>query len=313
VVSIPQEAFIPYGTGIKTSVLFLQKAPSENTYIFFSRIQKLGYDVKGQSVFKKDHRGKIIFDNQGNPKIDDDIDEIVDSYFLNQSNLNSFHLPDTEVVSRLDAEYYDPEITLFRDKLVAKNAVQLDELCEIITERDFVKINPESEINYIAISDVDYRTMQVVSCQTIKAYEAPSRASFIVHTNDIITAISGASTGTYKHCTALITEDEDGFICTNGFAILRNIKSIDRNFLLAYMRSSSFLNQVKRLMTGHAIPTISIDDLRKILVPLPSLEDQRQISKSISYIQNLRKESLRKGNEITLETDRLIGNFLSSD
>ena len=46
VVSIPQEAFVPYGTGIKTSLLLLQKLPSNTGKVFMARIQKIGYDVK---------------------------------------------------------------------------------------------------------------------------------------------------------------------------------------------------------------------------------------------------------------------------
>ena len=47
VVSIPQEAFIPYGTGIKTSLLLLQKRPAApQTHCFMARIEKIGYDVK---------------------------------------------------------------------------------------------------------------------------------------------------------------------------------------------------------------------------------------------------------------------------
>lgn len=311
VVSVPQEAFIPYGTGIKTSILFLQKNPSIKKHIFFAKIKKIGYDVKGQTIFKKDHVGKVLIDSNGNQIIDDDIDEIVNFYSNQSKSLRNIYLiPDEEVVDRFDAEYYDPEDKRIIDELKLSGAVPLNDICEIVSNHGFFRKNPEKEINYIAISDVDYRTMQVVSNQTMKVHEAPSRAKNVVKTNDIITAISGASTGTIKHCTALITEDENGYVCTNGFAVLRNIKLINRNYLLAYMRTQIFLRQIKRLMTGHAIPSVSIEDLGKILVPIPTEEDQMIISKSVSCLQGLRRESLKKGIEITLKTEKLISEML---
>jgi len=148
--------------------------------------------------------------------------------------------------------------------------------------------------------------MQVVSQQTIKPHEAPSRATYRVQKGDIITAISGASTGTPRNATALITEDEDGAICSNGFAVLRNIHGIEPLFLLAYMRTEYYLRQVRRLMTGHAIPAISIEDLAKVLVPTPPLEIQKGISDEIAKILAIRKEAMKKGEEIVEETESII-------
>ena len=81
-----------------------------------------------------------------------------------------------------------------------------------MTESDDFRLNKDNDIRYIAISDVDYRTMQVVSQQIIKAHQAPSRATYRLQTGDIITAVSGASTGTIKQASALITEEENNAI-----------------------------------------------------------------------------------------------------
>ena len=80
VVSIPQEAFIPYGTGIKTSLLLVQKRPAKQLSCFMARMQKVGYDVKGQPVHKRDECGRLVKLANGNLVIDDDIDEIALAY-----------------------------------------------------------------------------------------------------------------------------------------------------------------------------------------------------------------------------------------
>jgi type I restriction enzyme M protein len=107
----------------------------------------------------------------------------------------------------------------------------------------------------------------------------------------------------------LITEDEDGAICSNGFAVLRNIHEVEPLFLLAFMRTEHYLRQVRRLMTGHAIPAISAEDLSKVLVPIPSHDEQKRIADQIASILAMRKEALKAGEQIVAETEFLISNL----
>jgi type I restriction enzyme M protein len=233
VISIPQEAFVPYGTGIKTSLLLLQKIPATADRIFMARIKKIGYDVKGQPVYKRDDNGKLIRTPAGLPVIDDDIDDIVLSYRqFQKGNLefamkNIFSVPENMLNARLDVEHYHPDDHKLIKQFQANSAKTLGEIADILNETADFRLTSNGDIRYIAISNVDARTMQVISQQIIKPHEAPSRATYRVRQGDIITAISGASTGTQHHATALITEDEDGAICSNGFAVLRNIHGVE--------------------------------------------------------------------------------------
>ena len=112
VVSIPQEAFIPYGTGIKTSLLLLQKRPvSEQLPCFMARMHKVGYDVKGQPIYQRDDCGRLMKSSNGNFIIEDDVDEIARAYrgFRQSGKLkqtsNLYSVSESAILSRLDAEY----------------------------------------------------------------------------------------------------------------------------------------------------------------------------------------------------------------
>lgn len=315
VVSIPQEAFVPYGTGIKTSLLLVQKLPASNRSCFMARIEKIGYDVKGQPVYRRNSVGSIERASDGTPVVEQDIDQIAADFkqflhgHLEAPQSNSYALPLDMLNSRLDVGYYLPDDRQLLDALVQMGAKPLGELADILTEADDFRLDAESEIRYIAISDVDYRSMQVVSQQILKAHEAPSRATYRLLKGDIITAVSGASTGTPRHATALITEDEDGAICSNGFAVLRNIRGVEPLFLLAYMRTEYYLRQVRRLLTGHAIPALSAEDLSRVLVPLPPEQEQRTIARRMAEIQEMRRAALRATEHLVAETTRLIQTF----
>jgi len=312
VVSIPQEAFVPYGTGIKTSLLLLQKLPAAAERVFMARIHNIGYDVKGQPVYKRDENGRLIRAASGTHIPDDDTDAVAEAYRRLSNGEDTAHtdsiftLNATQMNSRLDVEHYLPCDQQLIERLQAEGAKPLGAIADILSESDDFRLAADAEIKYIAISDVDARSMQVVSQQVIKAHEAPSRATYRVQSGDIITAVSGASTGTSKQATALITDEEDGAICSNGFAVLRNIHGIEPLFLLAYMRTEFFLRQIRRLMTGHAIPSISIEDLSKVLVPIPSIAEQKRIAQAIADSMAKRKEAVRAGETTVSQVSELL-------
>ena len=88
VISLPQLTFVPYGTGVKASVLFLQKLPSKeleklkkkNYPIFMGIIEKIGYDIRGRDVYKRNDRGEIIKDGNGNSIIDEDVSLVIKEF-----------------------------------------------------------------------------------------------------------------------------------------------------------------------------------------------------------------------------------------
>lgn len=91
VVSMPVGTFMQAGVNPKTSVLFLQKLNEEklnelkkaNYPVFMAEIEKIGYDLNSKIpkiVYKKDDRGQIITDNNGEPVIDTDIPQVIESF-----------------------------------------------------------------------------------------------------------------------------------------------------------------------------------------------------------------------------------------
>jgi type I restriction enzyme M protein len=100
IVSLPNETFTHSGAGVKASVLFLQKVSkkelnsikAKNYKIFTAVIERIGYDIRGRTVFKKDSNGNLIkkeveilnhdgtIQKQTVPIIDTDIPEIIGEF-----------------------------------------------------------------------------------------------------------------------------------------------------------------------------------------------------------------------------------------
>ncbi len=101
VVSMPVGTFMHAGVNPKTSILFLQKLnpkelkklKSQNYPIFMAVIEKVGYDLNSKTpkiLYKKDSRGNIIRDENGEPIIDTDVPEVIEVFeeFKRKHSLN---------------------------------------------------------------------------------------------------------------------------------------------------------------------------------------------------------------------------------
>jgi type I restriction enzyme M protein len=99
--------------------------------------------------------------------------------------------------------------------------------------------------------------------------------------------------GTKKHATALVTEEFKGAICSNGFRVLRNFQ-LDIYFLLYFFQSEFFLKQMLMYRTGAAIPNVSNQDLKNILIYLPREDIINQISKKMKKYFNLKQNAKKE-------------------
>jgi type I restriction enzyme M protein len=314
VINLPQETFIPFGTGVKTSILFLQKNITfenndkyEAKKVFFGRITKLGYqgNKNGNPIYQKDEFGSFLKNENKELILEEDFSKIINDYKIFQktnaiATETTFCFPVSELNGRFDFDYYAPQNRKLLNKLTSLNAVKLSELCEIVKIKSKKLSQLNETVDYIELSDINTHSYEIINANTYLVHELPSRASYEVRENDILTAVAGNSIGTHKHATALATKDYEGSICTNGFRILRNCQ-VDLYYLLYYLRSEMFLKQVFMYRTGAAIPNISDFDLNRVLVYLPDENILQEISEKVRYSFELRKQAKEEVDKIMLE------------
>lgn len=301
IINLPSETFIPYGTGVKTSLLFLEKDSKneEMKYpIFFGRITKLGYqgNKNGTPIYKKDNYGQLIKNENNEPILDEDFSELTEKYydFQNGEHIeteHSFSIMFDELNGRFDFDFYSPENRKIFSKLNNTKSVRLGDICEIVKIKSSKLKNANQLVEYIELSDINTHSYEIINSTSYQVHELPSRASYELKEGDIITAIAGNSVGTRKHATALVTSDFEGSICTNGFRVLRNFK-INLYYFLYYLKSEMFLKQMFMYRTGAAIPNVSDTDLMNIIIFLPSEENIQEISDKMKKSFDLRRESM---------------------
>jgi len=306
VIKLPQETFIPSGTGVKTSIIFLKKKNGEDKIkkIFFSQVTKLGYsgNKNGSLIYKKDEIGNTIKNKVGGLQIDEDISDVVSSYlkFKIKQTLeeqeNSF-LVDKQDLSyaRLDFEFYKPSYRKQAKILTSKGAYRLGDLVKIKKSKSNKLKQKDLVVKYVELSDVSTQYNEIINATEMVVHELPSRASYEIEKGQIITSVAGNSIGTDNHASAFVIEEYNGYICTNGFRVLvPNEKLVNPYYLLYYLKSKNFLDQVFRFRTGAAIPSLLDVDLLNVLVLLPPIKEQNRIGAIIEEGFRERKQFQEK-------------------
>ncbi|HBC3950047.1 TPA: restriction endonuclease subunit S [Vibrio parahaemolyticus] len=79
-----------------------------------------------------------------------------------------------------------------------------------------------------------------------------------------------------------VTPELVGANITRGLARLSPIKSVDSDYLLWTLRSNKIKNELSRKSGGSALQEIALGSLRKVVLPIPPLPEQRKIAKILS-------------------------------
>jgi len=139
-------------------------------------------------------------------------------------------------------------------------------------------------INYIEIGSLNNG---IIGSSEHLFKNAPSRARRIVRNGDVIVS----TVRTYLKAIAQITENENGYIASTGFAVLRP-KIINSNFLGYYSHSQLFIDNTISNSVGVTYPAINASDILKFSIPIPPSLEQ------IEIVQYIEKESTRINHKI---------------
>lgn len=113
----------------------------------------------------------------------------------------------------------------------------------------------------------------------------------------------------YDAC--LITKDEEGLLVPSFCAIINNVPEyISKEYLLAYINSKACQLQIKNLVTGSTIAILSSGQIKKLSIPVPEIEIQREIAEK--YIEGIEKVKLLE-KIVRLEKEYLDSRFLEME
>jgi type I restriction enzyme S subunit len=191
-------------------------------------------------------------------------------------------------LGRWDTFFYRKDFADLDEQLSKVRSAPLGQIMNFISRGWNGKDFPEGTFEYIEISSVT-KDDGIIGSKTVEVRNAPSRATTLLREGDMILA----TTRPYLGAFAIVTHEFDGCVCSSGFAVADRLKTdtIDKDFVLLFLKSFAGLRQMERRMTGGLYPAIVQTELEQVLVPLPPLEIQREIVDMMShYRQQITKE-----------------------
>ncbi len=120
--------------------------------------------------------------------------------------------------------------------------------------------------------------------KTVSIEIAQRLASYIMREGDIVIARRGEM----GRC-AVITKNEDGFLCGTGSFFIKHSNRCDSGYLVQYLRSESCKARLEKIAGGAVMPNLSNKDLSKLNLELPPYETQLEMVKLIEVLSQQTK------------------------
>ena len=171
------------------------------------------------------------------------------------------------------------------------------------------KANPESQFTYIDISSVDNKIHKITNPNSFLGRNAPSRARKEITQGDLLFATTRPN---LKNI-AIISETYSNQVASTGFCVLRADRTkIDIGYLFHFLVCNKTQEQIAPFIRGAQYPAISDNDLLNCIIPLPSLSEQKRITKFLTSIFKSQESLINRYTERQKALQSLKSSLLDS-
>lgn len=201
------------------------------------------------------------------------------------------------VDSRIDPDFFRPAYVQLDHLLERVGYKRLGEIARFSSRTRNPEERPEEEFEYVDITAINANLGVIENTQRLLGKEAPSRARKVIREGNIIVS----TVRPYRNAIARVPANLDNQICSTGFAVITNaLSNCTMDYLFVVLRLKSIVKQLVRYSMGSAYPAITETDLKKVKIPVPPLEQQREI------VAMMREAYLERDARLR-EADRLVG------
>lgn len=238
--------------------------------------------------------------------------ELIINFFIGKSNAHVFLLKHDEA-ERLDIPVNHPDYKRLVEQIKqSSESGSLSDLVEMSEERFSPAEYIGHEINYLAIGDIDGISGKIIEPQKMLAEELPSRARRLIHAGDILVGIAGASTGTENMVVFPVSSEQEGWVATTGFLVLRPRCGVDIHYVCSLLKAPFVLRQIRALLTSPAMPTISESDFMQLAVPVTNTETREVTLAEIKNVMGEERQITIQLEQIAWQIEKLLSQAKSN-
>ena len=203
---------------------------------------------------------------------------------------------------RIDADYFQPKYGEIEKGIENYSAKSIKVRDEFKQNKSTFEIDPEKLYRYVEIGSVNVSTGEIVA-EEVLGKDLPANAKRVLKKGDIIVS----KVRTYRGAITIVQEDR--YVGSGAFCVLRENGQINKETLLACLRSKLFLTWSWKPNTGTSYPTLDDDDILDFPIPILPKKKQSEIKQKVDESFNLRKhakdllECAKRAVEIAIEQD----------
>lgn len=246
-------------------------------------------------------------------RIDDAFaEELCLDFFVSNEN-NLVFLRKFALAERLDVAANHPDYTKLISQIkTSKSSGSLSDLVEVSEKRFDPVEHIGEDVNYLAIGDIDGITAKIIEPQKMLAEDLPSRARRLIHAGDILVGIAGASTGTENMVVFPVTREQEGWVATTGFLVLRPRDGVDIHYVCSLLKAPFVLRQIRALLTSPAMPTISDTDFMQLAVPVTDSDTRKNTLSEINKVLKDERQLTIRLEQIAEQIEKLLSEAKSN-
>ncbi|MGG1846190.1 restriction endonuclease subunit S [Bacillus wiedmannii] len=148
------------------------------------------------------------------------------------------------------------------------------------------------------VENMEYSSINVSACRTISSedFELLKRNSCSPEYGDVLLSKDGTIGKT------LVYKQWDEIVLLSSIAIIRANKAVLLpQYLMFFLQSPYFYWNLERLRSGSAIKRIVLKDIKRVLLPIPSLKEQQKMASILSSVD----EAIEKTEDIIEQTEKV--------
>jgi type I restriction enzyme M protein len=343
VVSLPQETFAPYGAGVKTSVIFLEKRErplregeedsgtwtryeyefgsegkavlkpivaekADPVYrVYMSRVDSVGYDANGRLSVSEDQASLP-------PEIADTV-VVYSSESKRDDDDNRFWVGSNNIAgSRFDWKFYNREYARLMEFLHRRYGAKLVTLKSVsypitsgATPRGSTYV--DTGVPFLRVQNIlEDGSVDLENCLFVTPQFAKTIERAAIRDNDILLVIVGATIGKCG-----IVRDAKGLVVTNqaiaGIRLLEDSK-LEPDYVQAFLASKTGQIQIETLKRPVAQGNLNLTETGHILIPILDGKIQGEVVAEITRrraeAKRLRAEAERVVTEAKARVEQMI-------
>ncbi len=191
---------------------------------------------------------------------------------------------DTESAGRIDADYFQPKYEEIEEGIKSYSNGYTCIRNEFNQNSETFETDPEKLYQYVEIGSVNVSTGEIIP-EEVLGKDLPANAKRVLEKGDVVVS----KVRTYRGAISIV--QEDGYVGSGAFCVLKENGRINKETLLTCLRSKLFLTWSWKPNTGTSYPTLGDNDILEFPIPILPQEIQTEIQERALESFSLRKRS----------------------